>query len=177
MCHVTWIQLGHVKDTEMNWAWQVTCCRNQPTNQWAFGTWWGDVLDSRPVPHVALAKTKRNKLNIFPRTLPKSCCFDLQKSMQEDIGELCVLDFFQQHCQCWPHLGFNQYQPCKLPLVHRRDQLRFLHHLDSNRFGPAARGGLSDEQVGMCFWLVAGLPPYMRLRDFRASSRGELKLT
>lgn len=55
--------------------------------------------------------------------------------------------------------------------------MRFLGWLDAVRFSAAARGCLTDEQVGMCFWLCAGLPPYLRLKDFRASNRGELCLT
>ena len=35
---------------------------------------------------------------------------------------------------------------------------------------------MSDVNIGQAFWLTAGLPPSMRLRDFRATNRGDLIL-
>ena len=30
--------------------------------------------------------------------------------------------------------------------------------------------------IGQCFWLLCGLPPFLRVRELRAKDRGELRL-
>jgi hypothetical protein len=56
----------------------------------------------------------------------------------------------------------------------RRDALRFLKALDSEKFADGIRQALTDDEISMCFWLTTGLPPQLRLRDLRARHRGEL---
>ena len=56
----------------------------------------------------------------------------------------------------------------------RRDQLRFLRLLDEVKFSDCLRSQLNDQQVGMAFWLQAGIPPFFKLKEMRASNRGEL---
>lgn len=38
------------------------------------------------------------------------------------------------------------------------------------------RNLLTEEEVSMCLWLASGWPPQMKVRDIRASNRGQLKL-
>lgn len=65
----------------------------------------GEVLDSRPVPQVALARTKKNRSNVFPRTLSVIC------HSFADVVSPCQLfkwgwsqkpaSCFAQHTLCW----------------------------------------------------------------------------
>ena len=41
----------------------------------------------------------------------------------------------------------------------RRDALRFLKALDSEKFADGIRQALTDDEISMCFWLTTGLPP------------------
>ena len=58
----------------------------------------------------------------------------------------------------------------------RRDALRFLKAIDSDKFPDGSRQTLTDEEISMCFWLATGFPPQLRLRDLRAADRGQLSL-
>lgn len=58
----------------------------------------------------------------------------------------------------------------------RRDALRFLKAIDPDRFADGVRQTLSDDEIAMAFWLSTGFPPQLRLRDLRASDRGDLNL-
>ena len=86
--------------------------------------------------------------------------------------------------------------PCDIVFC-RRDSLRFLAHLDDARFPPSClalvefqvvvvtgvvnltlglRQQLDELGIGQAFFLLAGLPPWTRLKDMRAKTRGELRL-
>ena len=39
---------------------------------------------------------------------------------------------------------------------------------------PVPRNLLTDEEVSQCLWLASGWPPQMKVRDLRASNRGQL---
>lgn len=56
----------------------------------------------------------------------------------------------------------------------RRDALRFLKAIDGEKFADGVRQTLSDDEIGMAFWLSTGFPPQLRLKDLRAGTRGEL---
>ena len=64
--------------------------------------------------------------------------------------------------------------PCNMFL--RRDSLRFLKAISDDKFPDGVRQTLSDDEISMSFWLATGFPPSMRLKDMRASSRGDLPL-
>lgn len=38
------------------------------------------------------------------------------------------------------------------------------------------RNLLGDEEVSMCLWLASGWPPQMKVKDLRATNRGNLNL-
>ena len=52
--------------------------------------------------------------------------------------------------------------------------LGFLKHMDCEKFPDGQRQLLSDEGIGQCFFLMCSFPPSLKLRDLRASSRGDL---
>ena len=56
----------------------------------------------------------------------------------------------------------------------RRDSLRFLKAMNEDFFADGVRHTLSDDGISMAFWLCTGYAPHMRLRDMRATSRGDL---
>ena len=49
--------------------------------------------------------------------------------------------------------------------------------MNEDFFADGVRHTLSDEGISMAFWLCTGYSPTMRLRDMRASSRGDLTLS
>lgn len=67
-------------------------------------------------------------------------------------------------------LGFNSQSHSKLPVWISG----FLRYLDEERFPDGQRQLLSEEQLGMAFWLLTGFPPALKVKDLRASTRGEL---
>lgn len=56
----------------------------------------------------------------------------------------------------------------------RRDQLRFLQFLCRDRFLDGLKEQLTETQVGQAFFLVTGLPPFLKLRELRAGTLGGL---
>ena len=57
----------------------------------------------------------------------------------------------------------------------RREQLRLLKFLDPTKFTDGLKEQLSDEQVGQAFWLLCGLPPFLKLRELRAGRMTSLR--
>ncbi len=56
----------------------------------------------------------------------------------------------------------------------RRDQLRFLKHLSQDKFLVGMKEQLTETQVGQAFYLLTGLPPFLKLRELRAGTLGGL---
>ena len=76
----------------------------------------------------------------------------------KNTGESCCFTF---HPHCSPA---------------RRDALRFLKAMNEEFFPDGVRQTLSDDQIGMAFYLLTGFTPQMKLKDFRAENRGDLNL-
>ncbi len=53
----------------------------------------------------------------------------------------------------------------------------FLKFLNADLFPDGQRQLLTDEQIGICFYLLTGMPPHLKVRDLRAQTRGELMLS
>ena len=114
-------------------------------------------------------------------------------------GERARPTCFQGAC-CWADKNWCPIHLCLrsgILILHpcRRDLLRFLAFLDEARFPPGRprniylcscvclcayvcsaglRQQLDDVSIGQCYWLLCGLPPFLRVRELRAKDRGEL---
>lgn len=75
------------------------------------------------------------------------------------------------------HLPFAMFnQMCLWAVAScRREQLRLLKFLLPSRFIDGLKEQLSEEQVGQAFWLLCGLPPFLKLRELRAGKMLSLR--
>ena len=99
--------------------------------------------------HLARHEGKGGKTNVLSRT---GC-----------VNEIIRGHFFS-HCFSfsWP------------PSSVRREQLRLLKYLEPNRYTDGLKEQLTDEQVAQSFWLLTGLPPFLKLRELRAGKMASL---
>ena len=72
------------------------------------------------------------------------------------------------------HLATNKTKGGKVNVLRRRDQLRFLKATEPAKFVDGVKEQLSDQQVGMAFWLGCGIPPWHKLREMRCRNLGQV---